>query len=414
MKPSPAVIVPLLALTAACGGADADVPDVQTAVRDSAGITIVENSGAGWLPEHGWRVVPEPEVDIGVLEGAPEYQLFRVRGATRLSDGRIVVANGGTKEIRFYSADGEHLRTVGRQGEGPGEFEELSGPWRMAGDSIVAFDWRGLRLSIFAPEGEFVRSERLETAEGVMFPSPLGVTTSRTVLASVGQVFMSGEAQTGVSRDSGSILVYGLDGALQDTLGVFPGSEAYVKSEGRSMSVRSLAFGRSFQTELQGDRLYAGATDRYEVGVWRTDGTLERLIRRAHTPVAVTPEHVGAYKEEQLAALEDAPESRLASTRAILEEMPYPQTFPAFRTLEVDEEGNLWVREYDPPGDERSLWTVFDPEGAMLGQVELPEGLTVHAIGPDWILGRWSDDFDVEHVRLHRLEKSAPERVAGG
>ncbi|HUH13055.1 MAG TPA: hypothetical protein VMK65_08090, partial [Longimicrobiales bacterium] len=394
-------------------GAASDAPDVHSEVRDSAGVAIVENSGTGWLPHQAWRVAAEPEVDIGVLEGAPEYQLFRVRASARLSDGRIVVANGGTRELRFYSPQGEHLRTAGRQGSGPGEFEELGALWRVEGDTILVYDWRGSRLSAFGPEGDFVRSTRLQTGEGVTFPMPLGATADRKLLATTGGVFFAGDEKTGVSRDSSAIVVYDLEGTPEDTLGIFPGNEAYVKSDGRSISVRSLAFGRSLRSGVHGERLYAGATDRYQVGVWRTDGTLERLIRRAHVPMEVTPADIQTYKDEQLAAMDGQSQRFLESTRQVLEEMPYPQTFPAFRALQVDEDGHLWVAEERRPGDERSLWTVFDGEGRMLGQVELPEGLSVHAIGRDWVLGLWSDELDVEHVRLHRLEK-APEGVAGG
>lgn len=402
----------VLVLLTACTGGAADAPDVETSVRDSAGITVVENSGTGWAPQQGWRVAAEPAVDIGVLEGAPEYQLFRVRGSAVLSDGRIVVANAGTRELRYYSPAGEHLRSVGRQGSGPGEFEELGGVWLMGGDSAVTYDWRGSRLSVFDPQGGFVRSIRLETGEGMSFPQPVGLTEDRKLIANGGVVFFSGSANPGVNRDSTAVLVYDLDGALRDTLGVFPGDEAYVKTDGRSMSVRTLAFGKTLESAVHGEHLYAGVTDRHEVGVWRTDGTLARLIRRVHDPMAVAPEDIRAYKEAQLALVEEQPEGTRARSREMLEEMPYPETFPAFETFEVDAERHLWVREQTRPGDDRSLWMVFDEEGRMLGQVELPEGLAVHAIGPDWVLGRWTDEYEVEHVRLHRLDRSppAPER----
>ena len=95
--------------------------------RDSAGVTIVENVRGSWSEAQSWRLSPEPAVDIGVLEGAPEYQLFRVGGALRLDDGRIVVANGGTGELRFYDEAGSYLSASGRKGEGPGEFKRPVG-----------------------------------------------------------------------------------------------------------------------------------------------------------------------------------------------------------------------------------------------------------------------------------------------
>lgn len=97
-------------VVAACGAGDR--ADTAPVVRDSAGITIVENSAPAWRPGEGWRIAAEPEVEIGVLEGEAPYQLYRVRDAVRLPDGRIVIANGGSNELRYFAPDGRWLGTV--------------------------------------------------------------------------------------------------------------------------------------------------------------------------------------------------------------------------------------------------------------------------------------------------------------
>jgi hypothetical protein len=48
---------------------------------------------------------------------------------------------------------------------------------------------------------------------------------------------------------------------------------------------------------------------------------------------------------------------------------------------------------------------VFDPEGVWLGTVEVPPGLRIYEIGPDYMLGRWDDELGVEHIRSYRLIK---------
>ncbi|WP_419943063.1 hypothetical protein [Candidatus Palauibacter sp.] len=74
-------------------------------------------------------------MSIGTAGGDPAYELFRVGGAMRLSDGRIVVANAGTGELRVYDPDGIHLASWGGQGDGPGEFGPMApgGPGAVAG-----------------------------------------------------------------------------------------------------------------------------------------------------------------------------------------------------------------------------------------------------------------------------------------
>ena len=86
---------------------------------------------------------------------------------------------------------------------------------------------------------------------------------------------------------------------------------------------------------------------------------------------------------------------------------PVAERMPALTSIIVDRLDHLWVEEYELPGEERpgSLWTVFDPEGRVLGFVETPDGLEIYEIGEDYILGRSLDELDVEHVQVWPLER---------
>jgi hypothetical protein len=77
----------------------------------------------------------------------------------------------------------------------------------------------------------------------------------------------------------------------------------------------------------------------------------------------------------------------------------------------IDESGHLWVAERmenpTDPGtwDAPIEWHVFDLEGACLGQVEVPRGRLIREVGHDYILGLANDDFGVEYVVRHRLDR---------
>ena len=85
--------------------------------------------------------------------------------------------------------------------------------------------------------------------------------------------------------------------------------------------------------------------------------------------------------------------------------MPFPDTFPVFQRFVADHVGNLWVEQYRRVGQEATRFDVFDPDGRYLGMVTGPNGLRIFEIGDDYVLGRWSDDLDVHHVRVHALIK---------
>ena len=87
--------------------------------------------------------------------------------------------------------------------------------------------------------------------------------------------------------------------------------------------------------------------------------------------------------------------------RRIRADIPFPETFPAYRSFLVDDERNLWVAEYR----RWPRWAVFDPEGRFLGNVPTPRNGQVTHIGSDFVLGVWRDEMDVEQVRVYRLIK---------
>jgi len=80
-------------------------------VRDSAGVTVATSSTPRWAsaPEEAWTISPTPLLDLSTASSGPEHEFYRVADIVRLSDGRIVVANTGSFELRIYAPDGTHL-----------------------------------------------------------------------------------------------------------------------------------------------------------------------------------------------------------------------------------------------------------------------------------------------------------------
>ncbi len=382
---------------AACGAGDRGATG--PVVRDSAGIAIVENAAPAWEEAEAWRVAAEPEVEIGVLEGEPAYQLDRVIDAVRLSDGRIVVANGGTGELRYYAADGRHLRTAGGEGGGPGEFRWLGRLLRLPGDTILAADWGSDRLSVMDPAGEYVASRSA--------PEPTAHLDDGTLL--VARTVRSGQQtpEPGYERNPIALVRYSAAGEALDTLAVLPGTESRVQMERSDSRVTlfrlRVPFGREFHVAAAADRIYAGAGDVWEVRVYSPDGAWIRAIRMQRPNPPVTGELIDRYRDEFLANASS--ENARRQFERFLAEVEIPESIPAYGDLHTDAGGRLWVRHYPTPGEDAPTWDVFDPDGRWLGGVETPAGLVIHDIGADYVLGVWKDELDVEHVRLHRIDK---------
>lgn len=395
------VALPALTLSACGGTSDASSTAV---VRDSAGITIVENAAPAWGEGEGFTSGGDPLVDIGMLDGPAEYQLFRAADAVRLSDGRIVIANGGTSELRYYDESGVHIRSVGRQGAGPGEFQGISWIDVAGNDSLLAYDSQLRRISLFDPSGTFVDSRTVQslTSEG-----------AQNVVARFadGTFLLQGIVQldptnirTGLHRFP-SVLSRSVpgdsSGAAVDSLGVYPGMESMVIIGDNSIGIMRGGFMRRLELQAGDSAFVAGTQNAYEVEVRPISGAPRMLIRWNGGDLALTPDVISRYREQQLERATDRDER--AATQRRLDEMTYPDAIPAYGSLVLDALGNIWVQEFQRDDETENRWNVFDPNGRMLGGVVLPQGLKVYQIGEDFVLGQWTDDLDVEHVRSHRL-----------
>ncbi len=398
MRVSGAAWALLLAAVAACATGDGGGAEYTTV--DSAGVTIAENlvSDAHRVL---WRIEPQPAVDIGVLEGDETYQLFDVSDVARFGDGTIVVGNSGSKELRFYDAAGRYLHAAGGEGEGPGEFKGV-GNLAIVGDSVHAHDYSLSRISVFTSAGEFVRSFRVELPGGD--PSwVLDALPDGRWLVTKSFAFSPSEVSM-VVRDTLPYMLLGPDGAFLDTLGLSPGVEFFVVGDARRAAASSLVFGRSTQYAVGGERIYLGDNDRYDIRAYAPLGALEMIVRKQQAPVPVGQAEIDAVKAERL---EDAPNDNWRrNLERLFADMPIPATLPAFDALAADVLGHLWVMEASPPTDEPRRWSVFDREGRWLGVVETPAGVVVREIGEDYLLGTWKDGLGVEHVRVHRLDRS--------
>lgn len=392
-------IIPALLLvlaTTACDGGGGG--DSGAAVRDSAGIQIVENRGE----REGWTLSEEPTLQIGVAEGDPLYQMDRVRTALRLGDGRIVVANAGNQQIRWYDANGRHVASAGREGGGPGEFRMLFALRRLPGDSVLAYDLSGFRLSWFDPAGRFARSTPLQPI-GQVPPRFVDRFADGSLLLSTSVRATNAPTSSGTRRDTLLFLRASADGTPVDSLPVSPASEASIQlvtqnGQIQSMNVMMLPFMRNVYTATSGDRYWQGITDRYEIVLRRADGTPERIVRREVQPVPVRGAYLDSLRRVQVA--EHGPEAGKA-----VDQVEVPERIPAFERLLVDDGGNLWVQRTAWPGAVPPEWDVYDGDGKALGTVRMPAGFRATHIGGDFVLGVWTGEDGVEYVRMYGLAK---------
>jgi hypothetical protein len=404
----PAALLVSILLLAACGAGTP--PPAMSVQRDSAGVSIVESATQPGAPAT-LALSDEPLLQIGVLDGAAEYQLHRVQALVRLSDGTLVVANSGSRELRFYSSDGRHLRSVGGAGSGPGEFRALTHVSRLAGDSLLVFDALNRRTTIFDGGGRHVRDWSAMQDGRTM--RVVGALPDGTLLTTNSARSAPGRTVE-YSRDTVTyeITRHGAGIPIERR---YAGSETRFEVQERggsivSFSVMTLPFSRSVMATTAGAAFVIGSSDSYELHVYSADGALRRIIRRTDVvPQPVTAELVQLRVDDHLARRRAAGDKVSAEDAAAARRQALAyhrvETVPAFTAITGAADGGLWVKTFVPPGADGTAgsWAVHDVAGHLIGTILLPADFQPMFIEGDVVAGVIRDEFDVEYVRVYSV-----------
>lgn len=392
------------ASAAACG--DPAVESARGAVfEDSLGVEIVTTAQPLWTENEAWTVSDQATLTIGEAVGDDTQSLFDVGDVRRLSDGRVAIVNSGTRQIRVYGPDGEHVADLGREGEGPGEFRRPRRLWLGPRDSLVVFDGRAQRLTVFSPELTFARTMSVTNrgsanqsfvawrfddgrflVEGLV-PSPTRPRLGR---------FPSGMSAFGVSTSDADHITPVVEFERGDEWGYTSGSGG--------LSYTSFPFSLNYPPRAGGSETFFIASGlEASIEQRRPDGEVIRIVRWTADPASVDESVQARYKEWWLSLSED--ENFRREARSMLADLEFPEQLPMFASMLTDSEDYLWVERYRPPWEEDRTWWIFSPDGAWLGELPLPEGFDLRDVGSDYILGVRRDNFGVERVVMYSLER---------
>ncbi len=387
--------------------AEAAPPPPGVIVRDSGGVEIVENLSPA-LGSDAWSIDPEPRVEIGTVDGGEPYVFTRVWDATRLPDGRLVVVDEMSLEIRVYTPDGDHLVTFGGGGEGPEEFGGPAFVRSTADGQILAWDGGRQRLTRFNPEGELVEETSLSealSAHGV-FPfrnGPVWEIDSDGTLLSTGPV-RPGRGE-GLRESFRRIVVVDNDAATSHDFGHVPSGQSFVvRTERASVGVGNpYAPSTRAGLDVHGNVVIADP-EVWGLSVYTVDGTLKRIVRADIPRLVVTEE----LREEGFARTRWVAETSpltLQQAEDAYASISLPDSVPAIGSVAADG-SHLWVGRRVGRWFEVGAHDVFDQDGRWLTTVTMPSEIqAILEIGDDYLLAHVQDELEISYVRSYAIRK---------
>jgi hypothetical protein len=289
----------------------------------------------------------------------------------------------------------------------------------------VLFDPSLRRLSFFSASGEFVRSFDSRVggswADNSFHVDADGNFLVFGVRASPGAPVMIGPdgTHTGSERPGHQIRFYlklSPEGEVLDTLTI-PESQAPREPQFYLMTKEGdfSSFGNDLVYDLtpEGRFVTAYTSERYRVDIEAGEGKVRR-IERDYEPVELGREERSQWE----AVAEHITRNRggiSAGTRI-------PAVKPAFRDVEVDEDGRIWVHRYArateraftsprPAGSGLAItwrdiptFDVFDPDGRFLGTVLTPPDTRMLIRRGERLWGVYRGDLEESYIVRYRME----------
>lgn len=406
-----AVFAAVVALgSVACADSAEPAADVVLTRSDSAGVEIVVISGRREAIPVVATFDTSPELRLGSPMGQAAEQFGVIRDVIATSDGGIAVLDGQAAEVRLFDAAGRSRAILGGRGEGPGEFQSPMELAALPGETLAVFDPRPGRITRFGPDGTMAGVTTLDGVE-------TRVTDARFLMdgSLVGQSHWlspnDGPPPTGEPtfiRNSAVLTLFDDRGQVVDTIDVVPSGEEIVSIQVSSTAVsvlkRPAAYARDNVFAPTPAGTWSAENDRFELKLRETaTGRLLRIVRAPLLELPTTPELAQAIRDEAVREAE-TPEER-SRLETWLDLSPRPELQPAFDAFEADEQGRLWVREWTPFHD-ATRWWVFEPDGALLGSLDAPSGLTITQVTCTSVLGVERDELEIDYAVRYALHGS--------
>lgn len=311
------------------------------------------------------RVFPEVhtyegsiDLEIGEMDGDDPYLFTRIASIVGDAQGRLIVADGQTSEIRVFDSDGRFAFRAGGHGEGPGEFSDIC--CLAIGPDGELWVREGSRYSVFALESasaEYLRGMgSLQPGVGIGLREPFTFDADGNLI-NVGPVTSEdGTNLTAQLRGVTGRLLVNPDGAV-DTVVLADADRQYTgqattefEREFEGRSIRGIMYlhhpsGPTWiHAHADGGAWAEAITSQYSINYHHPDGTLSVIEGPPlDGPMLSADERTRA-------------ESRIQREldRSDLDDHPFaiPDRKPPLEGMFFDATGRLWVEKSAADGNE--------------------------------------------------------------
>jgi hypothetical protein len=317
------------------------------------GVEYVHNAGTPLHPDKS--VTFEEELSIG----GEEYEMLSQPARFCVDQKEnIYVSDYQDQAIKVFDPEGEFIRSIGRKGEGPGEFSYLGSQTFLPDGKLLAMDSMGRRLNLFDAEGTYLTSYHWTQRPGRL----LDAAGSTCVM----EMYVMGEGKDPLSGRKLFVKKFDFDGEEVKIFGEFQTEKGEVYTESRSGGggiAVLISYPYSPHSIFAADQgrhyLYHCVNDEYRIEVFDGEGKVIRRIDRPYEALPFTGEDAEEFRTRYDSGRQEG-----------LKKMVRGMAMPAVKTVTprmlVDDRGYLWVETYEKKEmDDKDVtaYDVFNPDG---------------------------------------------------
>jgi hypothetical protein len=366
-----------------------------------------------------WALQTPAAVKLPAAEATLRHEFIQIRGLVELKDGRVLVTDRLDELVAVADFASGSFTPIGRVGGGPEEYRLPASLIPVPGDSVLLIDEGNNRLVLIGPDLRIKRTMARQTPELPDALWPRGVDPSGRHYALVPGWIMFAR---GMASDSLPIVRFQPTGTKLETLAwlhpspdppppprrdrpripmvVFAAGDAWAPGpNGRIAIVRAKDY-RVEWIDSAGRRTVGPPVRWSPVPVTTRDRT--EYTRRFLATSGIGGKGGGDRPPGGLVAtpaelMTDAKVAELADNTAFAKvKAPFTDVTP-----KVGPDGTLWVERSMPAGSP-ARWDVFDQGGAWTGQVELPAGRRLVALGAGTVYLAAVNEDGVERLERYR------------
>lgn len=315
---------------------------------------------------------------------------------------RLYVADTKIQKIHIFSSEGTFLESIGREGKGPGEFENLNPNIKVQSDRLYVLQNSAREIDLF-DINTFQHVKTISIAKTEVNDRSIGIPDAIFPLENGNMLIVftdpyftapeEGEDPHRVTvseiNDSGEFV----NKNILQLPALFPTDQKLVYMESGNMSVFTTAFYPDIEmTTDNKDNLIIGRTDNFELNKYNINGELIGEFRGVGMPVRFT-----------ISDLDSIADYKGRNFKKAVNEVGAPEYWPSFERLIADDVGRYWLKRLNP-GKDVQTWQIINNQGDPVWKVDLPATLELFTIKENKAYGIYSPPGKVASIYRYTFD----------